>query len=147
MAEGNDMAAKEANKVAGNQEGKQMLSMRRKWEDHPEVTREVIIEAQKGVRPQEKTVWKQRGATENEGLWRGPDSRPVLPPEIRTGVIEEAHGLGQVGTAQKERDLCHWWHPFLRDMIKLHMQKCPICNQYNPKPTVRQEMGAFPLLS
>lgn len=58
------MAAKEANKVAGNQEGKQMLSMRRKWEDHPEVTREVIIEAQKGVRPQEKTVWKQRGATE-----------------------------------------------------------------------------------
>ena len=42
--------------------------------------RKLIIEQEKAS-PQEKTLWKARGCTEVEGLWRGPDGRPILRQE------------------------------------------------------------------
>lgn len=88
------MADKEPKKVTQYQEGKHLVSMKREWEDHP--NQGAIIEAQKGPML-EKTVWKHRGAKENEQLWRGRDGGPLLPTEIRARAIEEADGLGHVG--------------------------------------------------
>uniref|UniRef100_A0A3Q0RLR9 Integrase zinc-binding domain-containing protein n=1 Tax=Amphilophus citrinellus TaxID=61819 RepID=A0A3Q0RLR9_AMPCI len=83
--------------------------------------------------------------TETEGVWRGPDGRPIFPPELRSSLIEEVHGPGHVGAQQIMRDLSHWWHPYLADMAKRWVRDCKICGQYNPKPTVKPHMGAFPL--
>ncbi|XP_030601755.1 uncharacterized protein K02A2.6-like [Archocentrus centrarchus] len=43
------------------------------------------------------------------------------------------------------RNLSHWWHPYLADMVKRWVRGCEICGKYNPKPTVKPHMGAFPL--
>lgn len=78
----------------------------------PKIDMKVIGTEQRKNSPQEKTVLKQRGASEKEWLWRSPDGRLVRPPGLRLGVLREAHGLGHVGHRQMNRNLCHWWHPF-----------------------------------
>ncbi|KAL4007999.1 hypothetical protein ACER0C_001851 [Sarotherodon galilaeus] len=145
VAKGNRAADEEAKRVAGYQEGKQMVSMGMEWGNLPAQQREDIEKGQKGASPEEKAVWRERGAVQSEGLWRGPDGRPVLTAEMAQEKIKEAHGLGHVGVAQMERDLCHWWHPYMKNMVREHVRTCLICGQYNPKPTVKPEMGKFPL--
>ncbi|XP_039866531.1 uncharacterized protein LOC120720810 isoform X3 [Simochromis diagramma] len=95
--------------------------------------------------PEEKRVWKNRGAWEEGGLWRGPDGRPVLTANLAKQKIAKAHGLGHVGVAQMGRHLCHWWHPFLKDMIKEKARTCLICGRHNPKPVIKPEAGKFPI--
>uniref|UniRef100_A0A6Q2WTQ2 Uncharacterized protein n=1 Tax=Esox lucius TaxID=8010 RepID=A0A6Q2WTQ2_ESOLU len=113
------------------------------WGEGPE--RDGLVRHQKGASPQEKTIWQQRGATETSGLWRGPDGRVIIPPAMRGDKFAEAHGLGHVGPAQMLRNLCHWWHPFMVDMVRNYTRTCIICTHHNPKPTIKPEMGAFPM--
>ncbi|CAJ1053452.1 uncharacterized protein LOC115060955 isoform X1 [Xyrichtys novacula] len=68
--------------------------------------------------PEEKTVWKLRGAVLSEGTWRSPDGRLVLPPGLKDSIFSEAHGVGHAGISQMKVDLKEWWHPFLHDMLK-----------------------------
>ncbi|XP_039901215.1 uncharacterized protein LOC120742153 [Simochromis diagramma] len=58
--------------------------------------------------------------------------------------VDEAHGLAHVGIAQMERNLCHWWHPELRGMIREKARMCLICGAHNPKPAVKPEVGFTP---
>ncbi|XP_062413601.1 uncharacterized protein LOC134105111 isoform X1 [Pungitius pungitius] len=145
VAKGNQAADQAAKQAAGYQMGLQMVNAEEEGQLGPQLNEEQIAEAQKGASPQEKTVWKQRGATEAGGLWRSPDGRPVLPPEIRNRCLQEAHGMAHVGHKQMNRNLCHWWHPFLADMTREYVKTCKICITFNPKPTVKPEMGVFPL--
>ena len=108
------------------------------------MTTEIIKQYQKGASPQEKTIWKQWGAIEQEGLWRGPDRRIILPPGIREKALAEAHGAGHVGAGQMNRNLCHWWHPFLIDMTRNFVRRCSVCTLLN-STTVKTEMGVFPI--
>ncbi|KAG7999497.1 protein K02A2.6 [Nibea albiflora] len=104
-----------------------------------------LIELQAQASPQEKTLWKARGATEVKGFWRGPDGRPIIPPGIRQSAFEEAHGVGHVGVAQMMRNLDNWWHPFLKDMVQNSVKTCEVCNKYNPRPTIKPQVGRYPL--
>lgn len=80
-----------------------------------------------------------------EEIWRGPNRRPVLTAGLAKRIFREANGLGHVGVTQMERNLCHWWHPHLKDMAQEHVRTCRFCRQYNSKVTVKPEMGKFPL--
>lgn len=68
---------------------------------------------------------------------------PSFVQWLKKGLMEEAHGIGHVGTAQVERNL---YHRYIRDMVKEFVRRCLVCRRYNPQPTVRPELGKFPLL-
>lgn len=80
-----------------------------------------------------------------DGLWRGPDGRPILPPGLRQTALEEAHGVGHVGVAQMMRNLENWWHPFLKDMVQDSVKTCEVCTKFNARPTIKPQPGKFPL--
>lgn len=44
-----------------------------------------------------------------------------------------------------ERQLTHWWHPYLPAMIENHVRECSICNVHNVKSSVKPHEGKFPL--
>ncbi|CAJ1074331.1 uncharacterized protein LOC115060955 isoform X1 [Xyrichtys novacula] len=77
-----------------------------------------ISKEQNLASPEEKTMWKPRGAVLSEGTWRSPDRRWVLPPGLKDSIFSEAHGVGHAGISQMKVDLKEWWHPFLHDMLK-----------------------------
>ena len=90
-------------------------------------------------------MWKARGATKREGLWRGPDGRLILPPGLRQKMLEEAHGVGHVGVAQMMRNLENWWHPYVKDMAHYLVKSCTVCSKFNPRPTIKPTPGKYPL--
>lgn len=57
------------------------------------------MKLQEQASPEEKTVWKEMGASKYGGLWRSPEGKPVLPLGAKEGLMEEAHGLRHVGAA------------------------------------------------
>ncbi|XP_044042520.1 uncharacterized protein LOC122871449 [Siniperca chuatsi] len=144
VATGNQEADKAAKRAAGYLQMYQMITSE-ETELQPKLTAEAVKEYQKGAGAQEKAVWMQRGATEQNGLWRGPDGQMVLPPGIRARALREAHGLGHVRANQMNRNLCHWWHPFLADMARHFVKSCTVCSHFNPKPAVSPEMGRLPI--
>lgn len=79
------------------------------------------------------------------GMWRFPDGRPVLPPGLIASMLQEAHGLTHCGKAPMQRHLTNWWHPFLPAMIENHIRECHICTGYNVLPTIKPLEGKFPL--
>ncbi|XP_045897770.1 uncharacterized protein K02A2.6-like [Micropterus dolomieu] len=147
VAKGNQAADQASKQVVGYSPSLQMISTEEEVQQHTSLTEEHVKQCQQKASPQEKTVWKQRGATETGGLWRGPDGRLVLPPTIRQKVLEEAHGVGHVGPVQMSRHLCHWWHPYLTDMTKEFVRGCQVSMVYNPRPTVKPEMGTFLMIT
>ncbi|XP_063321149.1 uncharacterized protein LOC134619320 [Pelmatolapia mariae] len=144
VARGNQEADQAAKEAAGYKAPRQMVQISVEEESGINMLEEAK-KAQKEAAPEEKGVWKSRGAWEEGGLWRGPDGRPVLSANLAKQKIAEAHGLGHVGVAQMERHLCHWWHPFLKDMIKEKARTCLICGRHNPKPVIKPEAGKFPI--
>ncbi|XP_063078733.1 uncharacterized protein LOC134468792 [Engraulis encrasicolus] len=106
---------------------------------------EMIQKEQEKASPHEKTVWLERGASEVDGLWRAPDGRPVLPPGLVKSLLKEAHGLTHCGKKQMQRNLTHWWHPYMTAMVDNHVRECQVCIQYNVRPTVHPHQGVFPL--
>ncbi|CAJ1050397.1 Retrovirus-related Pol polyprotein from transposon opus [Xyrichtys novacula] len=95
--------------------------------------------------PEEKTVWKLRGAVLSEGTWRSPDGRLVLPPGLKDSIFSEAHGVGHAGISQMKVDLKEWWHPFLHDMLKEWVRHCTVCTHHNTRPTYKPGVGKFQL--
>ncbi|CAJ1066419.1 LOW QUALITY PROTEIN: uncharacterized protein LOC113137770%2C partial [Xyrichtys novacula] len=91
--------------------------------------------------PEEKTVWKLRGAVLSEGTWRSPDGRLVLPPGLKDSIFSEAHGVGHAGISQMKVDLKEWWHPFLHDMLKEWVRHCTVCTHHNTRPTYKPGVG------
>ncbi|XP_039649881.1 uncharacterized protein LOC120555272 [Perca fluviatilis] len=143
VSKGNEAADSAAKTAAGYLA--HHLMMTADLETRAELSKETIIELQARASPQEKTVWKSRGAMQSEGLWRGPDGRPILPPGVRETALEEAHGVGHVGVSQMLRNLQHWWHPFMKPMVEQVTKTCPQCQAFNPKPTVKPDGGQYPL--
>ncbi|KAL4008309.1 hypothetical protein ACER0C_002161 [Sarotherodon galilaeus] len=142
VARGNqkaDGAAKEAAGYRGQQQMVQVIAEEEAGINMLEEARQ----AQEEASLEEKEVWQSKGARKEGGLWRGVDGRPVLTDKLARQKITEAHGLGHVGVAQMERNLCHWWHPGLTAMIKERAQTCLICGAHNPKPVVKPEPGKF----
>ncbi|KAL3968317.1 cyclic AMP-dependent transcription factor ATF-6 beta [Sarotherodon galilaeus] len=140
VARGNqkaDGAAKEAAGYRGQQQMVQVIAEEEAGINMLEEARQ----AQEEASLEEKEVWQSKGARKEGGLWRGVDGRPVLTDKLARQKITEAHGLGHVGVAQMERNLCHWWHPGLTAMIKERAQTCLICGAHNPKPVVKPEPG------
>ncbi|XP_062270837.1 uncharacterized protein LOC133976604 [Scomber scombrus] len=145
VAKGNDAADKAAKQAAGYEVKTVMMC------SDPDIEKDLtsdltkLKELQAQASPQEKTVWKARGATEVERLWRGPDGRPILPPGLRPNTFLEAQGVGHVGVAQMMRNLENWWHPYLKDMVQSFVKTCIICTKHNSRPTIKPSPGRFPL--
>ncbi|KAK2915199.1 hypothetical protein Q8A73_005793 [Channa argus] len=145
VAQGNNRADEVAKQAAGYKDGDNRMMVSQEVIDLlPEFTKEVIVKEQERVDPQEKSLWKQRGATQTEGWWRSADGIVVLPQgELRRAVFKEAHGLGHIGVKQMMRQMGGWWHPFLEDLIKHHVKSCVGCNEFNQKSTVKVTAGVF----
>uniref|UniRef100_A0A669BLY9 ribonuclease H n=1 Tax=Oreochromis niloticus TaxID=8128 RepID=A0A669BLY9_ORENI len=126
VAKGNQKADEAAKEAAGYKKQRQMLQVTAEEEVFTNLSEE-IKQAQEEASPEEKGVWRNKGAWQDGDLWRGPDGRPVLTTEMAKQKVSEAHGLGHVGVAQMERNLCHWWHPGLREMIREKARMCLIC--------------------
>ncbi|XP_056880094.1 uncharacterized protein LOC130520388 [Takifugu flavidus] len=95
---GNEAADQAAKKAAGYKPSYNLLLAEKTvHEILPRYDRERLSCDQEEASPHEKTVWKERGAVKVEGIWRGPDGRPVLPPGLVDAVLEEAHGLTHCG--------------------------------------------------
>ncbi|XP_056913633.1 uncharacterized protein LOC130539351 [Takifugu flavidus] len=96
---GNEAADQAAKKAAGYKPSYNLLLAEKTvHEILPRYDRERLSCDQEEASPQEKEkVWKERGAVKVEGIWRGPDGRPVLPPGLVDAVLEEAHGLTHCG--------------------------------------------------
>ncbi|KAL4009161.1 hypothetical protein ACER0C_003013 [Sarotherodon galilaeus] len=137
MAKGNQKADEAAKEAAGYKGRRQMVEVTAEEEPSTDVLEEAR-QAQEGAAQEEKEVWQNRGARKEGGLWR-----PVLTAKLAEKKVSEAHGLGHVGVTQMERNLCHWWHPELRNMIKEKARTCLICGAHNPKPAVKPETGKF----
>lgn len=60
-------------------------------------------------------------------------------------MCEEAHGPAHVGIDAMKMLCAAMWHPDLNKVIEQTRLGCEICNQFNPKATVRTEQGAFPI--
>ncbi|KAL3969414.1 B-cell receptor-associated protein 31 [Sarotherodon galilaeus] len=142
VAKGNQKADEAAKEAAGYKGRRQMVEVTAEEEPSTDVLEEAR-QAQEEAAQEEKEVWQNRGARKEGGLWRGPHGRPVLTAKLAEKKVSEAHGLGHVGVTQMERNLCHWWHPDLRDMIKEKARTCLICGAHNPKPAVKPEAGKF----
>ncbi|XP_047201736.1 uncharacterized protein K02A2.6 [Girardinichthys multiradiatus] len=144
VALGNQAADQAAKQCVGYQPKNILLCSEVGWT--PEPTLEEVVKLQKGASPEEKSMWKVRGGSEDQnGLWRSPDGRPILPPGLTTAALEEAHGMGHVGTTQMLKNLKHWWHPYLKPMAVHWINSCEICRQFNAKPTLKPAPGKFPV--
>ncbi|KAL4005223.1 hypothetical protein ACER0C_004936 [Sarotherodon galilaeus] len=142
VAKGNQKADEAAKEAAGYKGRRQMVEITAEEEPSTDVLEEAR-QAQEEATQEEKEVWQNRGARKEGGLWRGPHGRPVLTAKLAERKVCEAHGLGHVGVTQMERNLCHWWHPELKNMIKEKVRTCLICGAHNPKPAVKPETGKF----
>ncbi|XP_027132439.1 uncharacterized protein LOC113745152, partial [Larimichthys crocea] len=146
VTQGNNAADQAAKQTAGYLDRtEKTVLMCSETELQPEINMTRVIELQNKASPQEKSLWKARGCTETDGLWRGPDGRPILPPGLRQTAMEEAHGVGHVGVAQMMRNLDNWWHLFLKDMAQYLIKTCEQCTKFNTRPTIRPELGRYPL--
>ncbi|XP_076733739.1 uncharacterized protein LOC143414019 [Maylandia zebra] len=144
MVEKGNQRADEAAKEAAGYKGQRQMIQVTSEEEIPVDLIEEVKRAQEEASPEEKGVWKNKGAWQDGHLWRGPDGRPVLTAKMAEQKVDEAHGLAHVGRAQMERNLCHWWHPELRGMIREKARMCLICGAHNPKPAVKPEVGFTP---
>ncbi|KAL4008993.1 hypothetical protein ACER0C_002845 [Sarotherodon galilaeus] len=142
VAKGNQKADEAAKEAAGYRGRRQMVEVTADEEPNFDVLEETR-QAQEEATQEEKEVWQNRGARKEGGLWRGPHGRPVLTAKLAEKKVSEAHGLGHVGVTQMERNLCHWWHPELKNMIKEKARTCLICGAHNPKPAMKPETGKF----
>ncbi|KAL3979053.1 cell cycle checkpoint control protein RAD9B [Sarotherodon galilaeus] len=138
VAKGNQKADEAAKEAPGYKGRQQMVQVTAEEEAGINMLEEAR-QAQEEASLEEKEVWHSKGARKEGGLWRGVDGRPVLTDKLARQKITEAHGLGHVGVAQMERNLCHWWHPGLTAMIKEKARTCLICGAHNPKPVVKPE--------
>ncbi|XP_027143904.1 uncharacterized protein LOC113747646 isoform X3 [Larimichthys crocea] len=146
VTQGNNAADQAAKQTAGYlDKTEKTVLMCSETELQPEIDMTRVIKLQNKASPQEKSLWKARGCTETDGLWRGPDGRPILPPGLRQTAMEEAHGVGHVGVAQMMRNLGNWWHPFLKDMAQYLIKTCEQCTKFNTRPTIKPELGRYPL--
>ncbi|KAL3992486.1 NACHT, LRR and PYD domains-containing protein 3 [Sarotherodon galilaeus] len=140
VARGNQKVDEAAKEAAGYKGRQQMVQVTAEEEAGINMLEEAR-QAQEEASLEEKEVWQSKGARKEGGLWRGVDGQPVLTDKLTRQKITEAHGLGHMGVAQMERNLCHWWHPGLTAMIKEKAQTCLICGAHNPKPVVKPEPG------
>lgn len=146
ISKGNKAADEAAKKKAGyNTQYVMLQTGKTVYDILPPCDVNMLIAEQERVSPEELTVWRDRGATRVEGVWRSPDGRPALPPGLKQSVLQEAHGMSHCGKRQMTRHLTHWWHPFLPAMIENHVSECQICTKYNVKSTVKPHQGKFPL--
>ncbi|XP_056308428.1 uncharacterized protein LOC130219955, partial [Danio aesculapii] len=112
----------------------------------PEFSREFLSEQQDMAAPEEKSVWKNKGAIRHEdGLWTAPDGRAVLPATLVPSVLKEAHTHAHCSDKQMSRALQSWWHPFMPHLISGYITTCDICQMHNVKPTIKPSQGSFPL--
>ncbi|XP_053731649.1 uncharacterized protein LOC128765183 [Synchiropus splendidus] len=100
---------------------------------------------QHAASPEQKSVWLAGGARRtSDNLWVGPRGTPVLPGDIMTAVLTEAHSPAHVGSSAMMSRLTMWWHPHLRDMCSTFVSQCSTCQDFNVRPTLRPTPGAFP---
>ena len=66
----------------------------------PPCDEDMLRKEQEKASAQDKSVWVGRGAVQTEGLWRGPEVRPVLPPGLTQVMLQEAHGPTHSGSRQ-----------------------------------------------
>ncbi|XP_034567274.1 uncharacterized protein K02A2.6-like [Notolabrus celidotus] len=145
-AKGNDAADQAAKQEAGYIPQYVMIQTDKTvYEILPPCNEDTLKTEQNKASAYDQSVWANRGAVKVEGLWRGPEGRPVLPPSLRTTVLQEAHGPTHCGSAQMKHHLTHWWHPFLPGMIDNHIRECETCTTYNVKSTIKPHQGKFPL--
>ncbi|XP_035984939.1 uncharacterized protein LOC118558590 isoform X2 [Fundulus heteroclitus] len=145
IALGNQAADQAAKAAAGY--APQMMMVTVEDELREELSMSNIKLLQSRAAPEEKNMWRLRGASEQEGCWRGPDGRLVFPPGLKQKLFSEAHGVGHVGVRQMMDNLNHWWHPFMSDMVKHFVKSCSLCGQFNSKKTLKPLQGRFPLIT
>lgn len=109
-------------------------------------------QAQAQTSPEEQDQWHKAGAKVNEislgedgkqmYIWNGPKGQLVIPKRFLNEMCLEAAHLG----LEAMKRLCqNFWHPDMERQLADIAQDCEICTQFNPRPTVKEIMGMFPL--
>lgn len=125
VAKGNNAADQAAKAAAGySPEFVMLQSDKTVYDSLTPCDLEALKKEQTEASPQDKNVWVERGAKEQDGVWRAPDGRPVLPRGWVKTLLAEAHGPTHGGKRQMEKSLTHWWHPFLPAMIENYIREC-----------------------
>ncbi|XP_061895832.1 uncharacterized protein LOC133645062 [Entelurus aequoreus] len=147
VTDGNNFADSVAKQTAGyDKTGIIMTATACQTELLPALSDDEIRKHQGQASPQEKILWLRRGAIQDlTGLWRGPNGHLAWPPGIRQKMLRWAHGPGHVGAKQTKANLSLWWHPYLENIVDNYVRYCDICQDFNPRPTLKPEMGTFPI--
>lgn len=142
VAKGNEAADRAAKKAGGYT--RQMITIT--TPQLPTLGIEDIKLMQKEAGVYEQNQWSQKGATQKGGLWRSHDGRLVAPAKLCQGVIKQAHGPSHVNSKRTKEVVSRiWWHPYMKELVNLYHQECPICNSFNLKKTYQCPQGAFPV--
>ncbi|MGL5038188.1 MAG: DDE-type integrase/transposase/recombinase, partial [Aeromonas sp.] len=144
IAKGNDAADHAAKQAAGYHPNMQLQAILSADHVLPPFTRSTLVNEQKHACPEELSVWREHGAVQaSDGLWQAPDGRPVLPLILTPSIMTQAHTHSHVNAKQMAKTLRYWWHPFLTATITNFVLSCAICQEHNPKPTLKQLQGSF----
>lgn len=92
VAKGNQKADEAAKEAAGCKRQRQMIQVTAEEEVFINMSEE-IKQAQEEASPEEKGVWRKKGAWQDGDLFRGPDGRPVLTAKMAKQKVSEAHLL------------------------------------------------------
>lgn len=93
ITKGNDAADQAAKHVGGYK--KQMICI--STDTQTELKEEQIAQLQLEAGPYEHQQWTEKGATQNNGLWRAHDGRIVAPAKLCSSLIRQAHEPSHVG--------------------------------------------------
>ncbi|XP_058501431.1 LOW QUALITY PROTEIN: uncharacterized protein LOC131469970 [Solea solea] len=145
VARGNRAADEVAKKMAGYVPMDTQMAVLSDNQDNTPIPAKLdtqtMLKIQAAASPEEKSMWKHKGAIQTEdGIW-GKGGRPIPPAAMLKSLIEEAHGPTHVGKQETIRRLKAWWHPFIQEMVEDYVQHCEVCNTCTVRPTLKPEKG------
>uniref|UniRef100_A0A8P4FYZ8 Gag-Pol polyprotein n=1 Tax=Dicentrarchus labrax TaxID=13489 RepID=A0A8P4FYZ8_DICLA len=95
--------------------------------------------------PQEKTLWRRCGATQEEAVWRGPDNKPCLPKHFFPHFAKLTHGLDHVSKGGMLDALTqHWFTKGFSVHAQKFCQSCMVCATHNSGKTKTITHAAHP---
>lgn len=106
---------------------------------------EILQSKQQQATAAEKLTWTKQGCTIVDGIYVGPEGKPVLPKSMYQWAAIVSHGLSHVSTG----GMCalvhkHYTAYGFNAYSKHFCQQCMICTQHNAQGYLRPKRGSFP---